>query len=246
MSQELFSIVLESAFDLSPNVKHFVFHCEKADFTFISGQFITIHFECNGYDKTLRRSYSIACSPQSHRIEFAAGYVKNGAASEMLFGLKPGDRLSISGPAGRLILKEETPKRYLFLSTSTGVTPFRSMLPELAQRFEKYPELSVVLLEGVQYQQDVLYADDFLKFASVHHRFQFHPCYSREKTADSLKAHERIGYVQGQLDALNVNPENDVVYLCGNPGMIDETFAALKEKGFDATNILREKYISSK
>jgi NAD(P)H-flavin reductase len=45
---------------------------------------------------------------------------------------------------------------------------------------------------------------------------------------------------------LSLNPDEDIVYLCGNPGMIDESFAYLKDKGFALQRIIREKYISSK
>lgn len=243
MAIETFSVKLKSVEQISPFVKHFVFHCDKSDFAFVPGQFVTIHFEHEG--KVLRRSYSIACSPNSEsRIEFAAGYVKNGPASELLFHLKPGDSLDMSGPFGRLVLKEETPKRYIFLSTSTGVTPFRSMLSELSERLKTHPELNIVLLEGVQYRRDALYLNDFQAFAEKHLRFQYYACYSRE--TETLAGHERIGHVQAQFDELNLQPEHDVVYLCGNPNMIDEAFATLKEKAFDVRSILREKYISSK
>lgn len=243
MAIETFSVILQSVEQISPFVKHFVFHCDKSDFSFAPGQFVTIHFEYEG--KIVRRSYSVACSPNSEsKIEFAAGYVKNGPASELLFHLKPGDSLNMSGPFGRLILKEETPKRYIFLSTSTGVTPFRSMLPELAKRLEAHSELSIVLLEGVQHRGDGLYLHDFQKFSEQHPRFRYYACYSRETEAQA--EHERIGHVQAQFDELDLQPEHDVVYLCGNPNMIDEAFATLKEKAFDVKNILREKYISSK
>lgn len=243
MAIETFSVKLQSVEQISPFVKHFVFHCDKGDFTFVPGQFVTIHFEHEG--KVLRRSYSVACSPNSEsRIEFAAGYVKNGPASELLFHLKPGDTLDMSGPFGRLVLKEETPKRYIFLSTSTGVTPFRSMLSELAERMKIHPELNVALLEGVQHRSDALYLSDFQAFAEKHSRFQYYACLSRE--TETLADYERIGHVQTQFDELNLQPEDDVVYLCGNPNMIDEAFATLKEKAFDVRSILREKYISSK
>lgn len=246
-----FPIVLKSVTVIAPQVKHFVFHCEKnaegEAFSYVAGQFITIHFEREG--QMLRRSYSIATIPsifkETQCIEFAAGYVDNGPASELLFNLKPGDSLEATGPFGRLVLKEDVPKRYVFLSTSTGVTPFRAMLNQLAERFAANPLLNVILLEGVQYQQDILYADDFLAFAKKHPQFKFYACYSREKEA-TLQPHERSGYVQSLFPEIHLNPSEDAVYLCGNPGMIDDAFLMLKEKAFEVKNIFREKYISSK
>lgn len=237
--RETFPIVLQSAENIAPGVKHFIFTHEQADFSYVAGQFITIHIEKD--EKILRRSYSIANPPEmnSHRIEFAAGYVDNGPASELLFQLKPGDTLNITAPFGRLILRDEVPGRYIFVSTSTGVTPFRAMLTELAQRLAENPKLEIVILEGVQTRETLLYSDDFEAFAKQHPRFQFYPCFSRE-------AGEHAGYVQTRFPQLNLTPGQDVIYLCGNPGMVDDAFTWLKEHGFDVKDILREKYISSK
>jgi len=238
-----FYLVLKSVKSISPYVKHFEFDVELENFHYIPGQFITIHFEKNG--QKLHRSYSIASIPEGKKtIEFAAGYVEGGPATELLFNLKPSEKLETTGPFGRLILKEAVPKRYIFVATSTGVTPFRCMLKQLEERLMQYPELEVVLLEGVQHQRDLLYAEDFLDFAQKYPRFRFRACYSRETLSDP-KPFEYSGYVQSLFSELALNPEADVVYLCGNPGMIDESFLALKEKGFDVKNIYREKYISN-
>lgn len=229
---------------LSSYVKHFVFSIEKfPPFTYIPGQFITIHFEREG--KTLKRSYSIANVPaQNNRIEFAAGYIEGGPGSELLFNLNPGDKININGPFGRLILKEDMPKRYIFVATSTGVTPYRSMLDELKVRLQSNPELRVVILQGVQKHGDVLYADEFISFATQYPQVNFRAHLSRE-CKDTLDTHEHLGYVQSAFPELALNPQEDMIYLCGNPGMIDEAFGYLKEQGFSMQQIIREKYISA-
>jgi NAD(P)H-flavin reductase len=50
--------------------------------------------------------------------------------------------------------------------------------------------------------------------------------------------------VQSSFPELDLNPEEDMVYLCGNPGMVDESFSDLKDRGFAIQRIVREKYIS--
>ncbi len=246
-----FPLVLKSVSQIAPGVRHFVFHCEKnandADFSYIAGQFITLHFERDG--RMLNRSYSIATTPELFNetkcIEFAAGYVENGPASELLFNLKEGDILNASGPFGRLILKDETPKRYIFVSTSTGVTPFRAMFNALSKRFAEHPELQVVLLQGVQHKADLLYREDFLNFSKQYPQFKFYACYSREKDT-ALEDYEHCGYVQSLFSKLDLSPQEDIIYLCGNPSMIDEAFSILKDQTFEVKNIFREKYISAK
>ena len=220
----MFQFQLENAHMISPRVKHFVIsNTDSEIFDYLPGQFITILFEHQG--KTLRRSYSIATPPQgSNRLEFAASYVESGPGSEYLFDLKPGDKIQVSGPYGRLILKEPAPRRYILLATSTGVTPYRAMIPALEQHLASHP--------------------DFLNWAAQSPRVLFRAYLSREKL-EQKPDHIHYGHVQAGFPDLNLNPEQDFVYLCGNPAMIDEAFELLKEQGFSTQQIVREKYISS-
>ncbi len=243
MQVNTFPITLIESFMLSPKVKHFVFNCEQSlSFNYLPGQFITIHFERDG--KNLKRSYSIANSPkQDNRIEFAAGYFANGPGTEFLYNLKPGDVIHITGPFGRLIFKDEVPRRYILVATSTGVTPYRAMLAELSKRIEQNPQLQAVILQGVQKREEILYADEFKAFTQKYPQVTFRAHLSRE-LPEKLQDNEYTGYVQHAFPELNLNPEQDVVYLCGNPGMIDEAFNYLKNQGFAMQHIIREKYIS--
>ncbi|MCW8386531.1 ferredoxin--NADP reductase [Fluoribacter dumoffii] len=243
MQINTFPITLKESFMISPKVKHFIFSCEATPhFNYLPGQFITIHFEHQG--KPLKRSYSIANTPKmDNQIELAAGYFANGPGTEFLYNLKPGDAVQISGPFGRLTIKDEIPGRFILVATSTGITPYRSMIPKLAQLMEQHPELEVVILQGVQRREEILYGDEFLAFSQKYPRASFKPYLSRQP-ANELNENEFSGYVQHAFPSLNLNPQRDVVYLCGNPGMIDEAFNSLKQQGFAMQQIIREKYIS--
>ncbi len=241
MAIKTFTIKLKRAEMIAPQVRHLAFEREGGEaFTFIPGQFVTIHFECEG--KTIKRSYSLATNPrQTKLLEFAVGHFPGGPGTKLLFHIKEGDTLTTSGPAGRLILGDTLPKRYIFVSTSTGVTPFRTMLPELEDALAK--DLKVILLLGVQRREDLIYSQDFIDLAKRFANFEFRAHYSRETGSE---AYEYDGYVQRAFPQLQLDPQNDIVYLCGNPGMIDEAFAYLKQHGFDTKSVRREKYISSK
>lgn len=244
MSINTFSATLKESFMISPKVKHFIFTCNQMPpFHFIPGQFISIHFEYE--QKSVKRSYSIANAPKKDNvIEFAAGYFENGPGTTYLYQLKPGDEVEMSGPFGRLILREElTPKRYILVATSTGTTPYRAMLDELGHKLKTNPELQVLILQGVQRREEILYAEDFQNFTAKYPQAQFIPFLSRQPQ-ETLLSHERSGYVQHGFNELNLHPEQDLVYLCGNPGMIDDAFNYLKEQGFAMQQIIREKYIS--
>ncbi len=244
MSPNLFSLTLEDAFMISSTVMHFVFRADLSPpFSYLPGQFITIHFEAN--DKLLKRSYSIANAPKyDNRIEFAASYVPNGPGTKLLFNLKIGDSIRCSGPFGRLVLKDTLPGRYIFVATSTGITPYLSMLDELKRRLHENPELQVIILQGIQKREDVLYAKEFIDFSKKYSQLTFRAHLSRE-TNEDLQAHEHTGYVQTAFPELSLDPYADMIYLCGNPAMIDDAFNYLKEKGFGIQQIVREKYISA-
>lgn len=245
MPTNLFQITLVDAFMLSPKVKHFIFNAEQTPpFHYLPGQFITIHFEKEG--KTLKRSYSIANAPtHNNRIEFAAGYAENGPGTELLFNLSPGDTITVSGPFGRLILKEEMPKRYIFAATSTGITPYRAMINELMQRLDNHPSLQIIILLGVQNKEEALYAKEFLQLVEKYSKQVKFRLYLSRAQGQALEAFQFHGYVQHAFPEINLNPDEDIVYLCGNPGMIDKAFEDLKIRGFSMQQIIREKYISA-
>lgn len=239
MPLEQFTLSLKAAKALGPAIRHLEF--ERTDgksLNFVPGQFITLLLK-NEAGEIKRRSYSISNPPGESTIAIAISYVKDGIASETLFNLKAGETVNGMGPAGRLILQEESVKRYILIGTGTGIAPYRAMLPLLAAR--KDTQVEIIL--GVQYRSGALYAEDFLAFSQKHSHCHFHACLSRE--TENLQPHERKGYVQSTFANLQVNPANDVVYLCGNPNMIDDSFKLLTELGFPSDRVRREKYISS-
>lgn len=208
---------------------------------FKPGHFVNVHFQDE--DGETHRSYSVANPPGEDHFEIAVAPVEDGRATRYLFGLKEGDQVNISGPYGRFVLRDEIYDRYVLVGTGTGITPYRAMLPQLAQRM-KDSHARVEVLIGVRSREEFLFADDFLAAAQVTPGVVLHARYSRQMPGQP-QSYESQGYVQGLFEELELDPEQDIVYLCGNPNMIDEAVSWLKARGFPVKRIRREKYLSA-
>lgn len=246
---EPFKLRLAASHMLAPSVRHLAFEREDGQpFAFVPGQFIQVHFHyADG--KPTKRSYSVGTvgdgSGTVQRIEIAVSYVEGGAATALLSQLDEGQSIDASGPYGRFCLMDaDTNRRYLLVATGTGVTPYRAMLPQI-RALTASRGCSFALVYGARNEQELLYGEEFEAFAREVPGFSFHPCFSRTPRAVP-RPHDRNGRAQVALGELGPNAEHDIAYLCGNPNMVDETFAMLKEAGLPVPRIRREKYVSSR
>lgn len=235
---------------LAPSVRHLEFARDDGlPLDFIPGQFIQVHFNYPDGSAT-KRSYSLATMHDhamgpGEAVEIAVSYVAGGAATALFTALDEGQQIQASGPYGRFCLgAADANQRYLLIGTGTGVTPYRAMLPQLAQMMATR-DVDVVLLFGARTPAELIYGEDFYAFARAHPRFRFVPCFSRELPADA-HADVRRGYVQDALVDFAPDAAGDIAYLCGNPNMVDTAFEALKSAGLPVPHIRREKYVSSK
>jgi ferredoxin-NADP reductase len=246
---EHYSLRLAASRMLAPTVRHLEF--ERADgaaFAFIPGQFVQVHFHyADG--KPTKRSYSVATIGNGsgepvRRIEIAVSYVDGGAATALLANLKEGESIDASGPYGRFCLMDaDANRRYVLVGTGTGVTPYRAMLPQIAKLAAR--GVQVALIYGARNESELLYGDEFEAFARENPHFQFYACFSRAARTQP-RAHDRVGRVQVALEEIKADAAHDIAYLCGNPDMVDQAFAQLKEAGLPIPHIRREKYVSSR
>jgi ferredoxin-NADP reductase len=243
-----FQLRLVDSTMLAPTVRHLAF--ERVDgqpLAFVPGQFLQVHFHYEDGTAT-KRSYSVGTvgdgSSPVQRIEIAVSYVEGGAATRLLSELPHGGVIDASGPYGRFCLQAgDSNSRYLLLATGTGVTPYRAMLPQIAELVKQGRE--VVLLYGARNEVELLYGEEFEAFAQANPGFTFHGCLSRQPRV-TPRSTDRSGHVQNVLTELAPTAERDIAYLCGNPNMVDAAFAALKEFGLPVSQIRREKYVSSR
>ena len=246
----LFPLRLVGSRMIAPTVRHLDFvRDDGLPLDFVPGQFIQVHFNYPDGTPT-KRSYSLATMHDhalgpGESVQIAVSYVPGGAATALFTALDEGQQIQASGPYGRFcLMPADTNRRYLLIGTGTGVTPYRAMLPQLAEAMAQR-EVEVVLLFGARTPAELIYGEDFYAFAAAHPNFRFVPCFSRE-LPENPHPDVRKGYVQDILAEFAPDAEGDIAYLCGNPNMVDACFEALKARGLPVPHIRREKYVSSK
>jgi ferredoxin-NADP reductase len=246
---EHFKLRLVASHMLAPSVRHLAFERDDgAPFAFVPGQFIQVHFHyADG--KPTKRSYSVGTvgdgSGPVQRVEIAVSYVDGGAATELLSKLDEGGTIDASGPYGRFCLMDnDANHRYLLVATGTGVTPYRATLPKIREAITARG-CTFALVYGARNETELLYGEEFEAFARETPGFTFHPCFSRQMRAEP-RPNDRSGRVHVWLEELKPDATHDVAYLCGNPDMVDQAFAMLKEAGLPVPHIRREKYVSSR
>lgn len=186
--------------------------------------------ETPAQDKIIQRAYSIGSSPhEKNYIEFYIALLQQGALTARLSALKAGDRLYIAPKiTGTFTLKEvQEGKNLIFVATGTGIAPFMSML----RTPESWKEgRSITLLHGVRYSQDLAYREELKKLAQENPNFRYLPFVSRGEVSEDMEK----GYVQRVFteNLISFSSENESVFLCGNPAMIDDVVKVLTELGF--------------
>ncbi|PPC75939.1 hypothetical protein C4K68_17950 [Pokkaliibacter plantistimulans] len=211
------------------------------------GQFFSLHIPTATGQVT--RSYSVATLTDNihanMELEVAVTCLDKGQASNYFAHAPLGAELTMTGPFGALTLPEQLPSRLLLIGTGTGVAPYRSMLPLLSRRMKVQPDTQVILLMGVRQPEELLYGDDFIHFAKRQQNFQLLACYSRLPVDAHLHDFERQGRLLQHLHELEPTAEQDLVYICGHPAMVDDVWTYMKQRHFSVRQVKREKYLLS-
>jgi len=181
-------------------------------------------------DRLIKRSYSIGSSPmEKEHFEFYIAILPEGALTSRFALLNEGDRLFAQPKIVGTFTLEGTPddSNLILVSTGTGIAPYISMLrSESTWNSGRH----ITLLHGVRYPCDLGYRDEMLKLAESRDNFSYHLTISR---ADESWEGDK-GYVQEYLKngTVNLNPQKDHVFLCGNPAMIEDVEKMLTEKEY--------------
>ncbi len=222
---------------LTSDVYHYEFDFGGPFLDFIPGQFFMLKVE-DGQTPPVNRSYSIASAPSTtEHFALCIKLVEGGRASEYLRGLSVGDHVEFMGPVGHFTLKDREAETVM-VATGTGLAPFMGMIPTLFERGFKKP---ITLLYGCRHEEDLFYLDQLKAWEAEHENFKAVVTLSRP--GDNWQG--ETGRVTEHFDALDLDPEDSIVYICGNGDMVIDIKNRAEAKGLDKKSIALEQFTSA-
>src|SRR5690554_2131102 len=142
--------------------KLFSFRCTRnPGFQFTPGQFARLGVRSPSTNEILWRAYSMVSGPHDDYLEFFSIVVEEGAFTNVLVNLKPGDTIYVERTAyGFMTLERfahnERRFEYLWMMASgTGLGPFLSILAhsQVWQEFDR-----IILVHSVRHPEELAYA----------------------------------------------------------------------------------------
>lgn len=223
--------VFEICFDPKPSQPG------QPEFAFEAGQFVSIVIPGAGpKGRDLRRAYSIASGPEVRPVELCVKLVEEGPGTNYLYKLRTGDIFRGFAPYGDFTFELKAGRHACFISTGTGLAPFRSIIQSHAYR--NAPAASTLCLLGVREEDELLYMEEL----GADRLIQWVPAVSRPIATGNWSGFR--GRVTDYLRSLGTEypwAETEF-YLCGGGAMIDETKLILAGHGVLKESIHQEIY----
>jgi NAD(P)H-flavin reductase len=174
--------------------------------------------------------FAFASAPEDAELEVLVK--QKLGASNLIFEMKPGERIELLEVAGRgFSLEEQKGKDLVFVAMGTGVAPLRSALRHVLKRKDEFGQL--VVLYGARTPDDFCFRDetDGWEDAGV----ELRQVISRPDGHDWSGP---TGYVQSLLDHVLPDLKFPIALICGSLEMMEQTRDRLGQMGFKPDEIL--------
>ncbi len=163
--------------------------------------------------------------------------VNPGICSSYIFDLKPGDKVTVSGPFGEFFIKD-TQNEMMFIGGGAGMAPMRSHIFD--QFMTQKTKRKATFWYGARSLREVFYQDHFDKIANENENFSWQVALSEPMELDNWTGptgfiHQVIfdTYLKDHED-----PEDIEYYLCGPPMMNSAVETMLIDLGVPIENIM--------
>jgi len=160
-----------------------------------------------------------------------------GVMSSYIFGLKPGDKVTISGPYGEFFI-QETKAEMVYIGGGAGMAPLRSHIFELFKRDET--DRKVSYWYGGRSAKELFYLDEFEELAEKNENFSLNIALSDPLPEDNWSGYK--GFIHQVLLeeylSKHPNPEDLEYYVCGPPMMLSAVQNMLDDLGVEPDSVL--------
>lgn len=162
--------------------------------------------------------------------------INPGVCSSYVFSLKPGDKISISGPYGEFHIKDTT-KEMIYIGGGAGMAPLRSHIFHLFHTQKTKRKVSYWY--GARSKREMFYTEDFEAIEREFPNFKYHVALSEPLPEDNWTGYK--GFIhQVVLDNYLKNHKSvDEIefYLCGPPMMLTAVQKMLGDLGVEPSQI---------
>jgi ferredoxin--NADP+ reductase len=204
----------------------------EVPFTFKPGQYITIG------TGGLERPYSIASAPYEDLIELFIEHVlpeHGGKLTPLLWNQHVGESVSMRPRAKGIFVFQPAYHNHVMVGTVTGVAPFVSMVRNALH--EKIRGHHFFVMEGASHQDEFVYDTELERLAENNpDLLTFIPTVSRPNAERNLSWNGATGrvntLVEEYLAKWSLPKDDTLIYLCGNPGMIEDVTARFGDSGW--------------
>lgn len=203
-------------------------------------------------DEPVIRAYSMANYPEEKgiikfNIRIASppprgpDNIPPGKMSSYVFSLKPGDKITVSGPYGEFFAKD-TKAEMVFIGGGAGMAPMRSHIFDQLKRLRSDRKIS--FWYGARSKREMFYVEDYDGLAEEFDNFEWHVALSDPQPEDNWKGY--TGFIHNVLYENYLKdhpaPEDCEFYMCGPPVMNAAVIKMLKDLGVEDENILLDDF----
>jgi len=200
----------------------------------------------------VERAYSMANYPLERgillftiRIAFAPDYredIPPGKMSPWLFNLKPGDKVTVSGPYGEFFARD-TENEMCFVAAGAGMAPMRAHIFDQLLRLKSKRKMT--FWYSARNLKESFYREEFDRLAAEHPNFEWHLVLSEPRPEDHWTG--PVGLVRHNVlrDLYLKNhpaPEDIEYYLCGPKVMNYAVIRLAMDLGVDREHILLDDF----
>ncbi|MBF0224006.1 MAG: NADH:ubiquinone reductase (Na(+)-transporting) subunit F [Desulfobacterales bacterium] len=196
------------------------------------------------------RAYSLANPPfEKNRLRFTiriatppgGTQLPPGVGSSYIFYLKPGDKVTLSGPYGEFFIKN-TNREMCFIGGGAGMAPLHSQILDQLLSFKT--NRIMTFWYGARSKQEMFYDEEFKELASKHDNFSYYIALSEPQKEDNWEG--LTGFIHNCLYDTYLSKHKDPTeieyYLCGPPPMINAVLKMLDNLGVEPEIIAFDKF----